>query len=156
MSENNPAPPTAEPTAKPRNPVERLLVRGFIGVMLVVVAVETYSWWSQKSAMKTLLQKIRAVDEAPNSPAVTAADVKKAVGSRAPSRIEDLKGKRSSSGASRLEVYSWYSVSPFKKRELYVYYGARGVNEDGEPEVLAVQPDANDVISSAASQKTPE
>ena len=40
MSENNPALQPAAPAAKPRNPVEKVLVRGFIAVMLVLVAVE--------------------------------------------------------------------------------------------------------------------
>jgi hypothetical protein len=141
MSESSPAPQQCSPTAKRRNPVERLLVRGFIGVMLVLVAVESNSWWRHKSALDTLRAKIRAFETAADSPAVKEADVKAVVGGMLPVKTEDLKGKGISNGASRLDVYSWFTISPFKKRELYVYYGHQGPADKEGAEVLEVEPD---------------
>jgi len=140
MSTSNPAPPAAQPTAKPRNPVEKLLVRGFIGVMLVLVAVETWFWWSHKQAATALLNMTKAVDDAtPNTAAVTETDVKKIVGDKKPSRSEDVHGKANANGASRLDVYSWFTISPVNKREIYVFYGYQKPGDKEPPEVLAVQ-----------------
>lgn len=139
MSASTPVPETAKPAVKPRNPVERLLVRGFIGVMLALVAVETWSWWNHKQAGTALLQKTKAVDEAANTSPVTEADVQKIVGGKKPSRSENVRGKANANGASRLDVYSWFTISPVNKREIYVYYGFQGPNDKGAAEVLAVQ-----------------
>ncbi len=140
MSTGNPAPQTAQPASKPRNPVERLLVRGFIGVMLVLVAVETWFWWSHSQAATALLKMTKAVDDAtPNTAAVTETDVKAIVGDKKPSRSENVRGQANSNGASRLDVFSWFTISPINKREIYVYYGFQGPNDKGPPEVLAVQ-----------------
>jgi hypothetical protein len=141
MSESSPVPQQSSPAAKRRNPVELLLVRGVIGVMLVLVAVEANSWWRHKSALDTLRAKIRAVETVAGSPPVTEADVKAVVGDRLPIKKEDLKGKGIANGASRLEVYSWFTTSPIKKRELYVYYGLQGSADKDGAEVLEVEPD---------------
>src|SRR5262249_35543597 len=118
----SPAPEAAKPASKPRNPVEKLIVRGLIGVMIVVVAVEGWSWWNHRKALEKLFALTGAVDKAPNAAAVTETDVIAVVGEKKP-RTEDVKGKPGSNGASRLDVYSWFTISPINKREIYVFYG---------------------------------
>src|SRR5438445_13713366 len=137
MSETVPPSPTGNPPEKPRRPLERLLVRGFIGVMLMLVAVEANSWWQHKRAMDPLIRKIEAGENTPNIPALTEADVKAVLGSKNPSRTEALRGGQHY-GTSRLDVYSWFTISPFNKREIYVYYRHQEPGDKNGPAVLAI------------------
>jgi hypothetical protein len=143
MADSNPSPQPAAPAAKPRNPVEKLVVRGFILVMLALVAIEGIPKWQHYSAMKTLLTMTKAVDESPDGNAVTKADVEKVLGSKQPIRSGPPEPMKNFNGASRVDVYSWFTFSPVHKREIYVYYGSTSGDEKNGPEVLAVQADDN-------------
>ena len=141
MSENRPDVRPAGTPPKPRNPVEKILVRSFIVVMLVLVAVEAVGWYGHRQAVRVLQTRIAAIETDANAPAVKAEDVQSAVGGKKPSKSEDLKGKSISNGASRREIYSWFTFSPVKKRELWVYYGHSGSNDAEGPEVIEVDTD---------------
>ncbi|MFN0050798.1 MAG: hypothetical protein ACKV0T_01315 [Planctomycetales bacterium] len=131
MSTSPPA--TGSPTAaKPRSLAEKILVRGFITVGLVLILIEFMSYWAQHSAYEQLAAKFKLTEE--GGPPVKAADVKAAVGGRAPSTDEDLAGKGMANSAKRVEVYSWFTLSPVNKRNLYVYYG----HEKDDPDVIGV------------------
>ena len=131
---------TGSPAAKPRNPVERFLVRGFITVLLVLVGIEAIPWYSHHRAMTSLQTKIAAVNDNPDTPPVYEADVKTAVGGRTPTLVEPLKGTNISNGANRRDIYNWFTLNPYNKRQIYVYYGHKGLGEKDDAEVLEVQP----------------
>jgi hypothetical protein len=135
----NPTPQPAKPAAKPRNPVERVIVWGFIAVMLVVVAVEGNSWWQHKQALADLIAKTSAVDKAPDAQAITEADIKAYFQGKQPSHSSPPEAGNNFTGASRIDVYSWFTISPVNKREIYVYYGRATKDDKGGPEVLAIQ-----------------
>jgi hypothetical protein len=139
MAENNPTPQPAKPAAKSRNPVEKIIVRGFIAVMLVLVAVEANSWWQHKQALAELIEKTSAVDKVADAPAVTEADIKEYFRGRKPSRSAPPETGNNFTGASRIDVYSWFTISPVNKRDIYVYYGRETSTDTKGPEVLAIQ-----------------
>jgi hypothetical protein len=140
MSASNPAPPPQAAAPQKRNPVEKLIVRGLIALLLVLVGVEFAFSRSHSSAMLALQKKISEVEKDPNAPAVHEADVKAAVGDKKPISSEELKG-RVANGAKRLDIYEWFTLNPFNQRRLYVYYGHVGPNDPEGAEVLEVQPD---------------
>jgi hypothetical protein len=139
MAENNPTPQPAKPAAKPRNPVERVIVWGFIAAMLVLVAVEANSWWQHKQAFAALVAKTKAVDEAADAPAVTEAVIKDYFQGKQPSHSAPPERGNNFNGASRIDIYSWFTISPVNKREIYVYYGSATKDDTNGPDVLAVQ-----------------
>jgi hypothetical protein len=140
MSASNPAPPPQATAPPKRNPVEQMIVRGLIGLLLVLVAVEAYPWYSHRQALQTLQKRVAEVEKDPNSKPLREAEVKAAVGGKKPTSTEELKG-RISNGAQRLEIYNWFTLNPFSERRLFVYYGHLGPNETEGAEVLEVQPD---------------
>jgi translation initiation factor IF-2 len=138
MAESNPTPQAAKPAAKPRNPVERVIVWGFIAAMLVLVAIEGNSWWQHKQAFAALSARTKAVDETPDAPAVTEADIKAYFHGKEATPKKPEAGNNFT-GASRIDVYSWFTISPVNKREIYVYYGKESKQDKNGPEVLAIQ-----------------
>jgi hypothetical protein len=140
MSASNPGPPPQAAAPPKRNPVEKLIVRGLIAILLVLVGVEFAFSRSHSSAIQALQKKISEVEKDPNAPAVHEADVKAAVGDKKPISSEELKG-RVANGARRLDIYEWFTLNPFNQRRLYVYYGHIGPNDAEGAEVLEVQPD---------------
>jgi hypothetical protein len=140
MSSSNPAPPSQAAAPPKRNPVEKLIVRGLIAILLVLVGVEFAFSRSHSSAMQALQTKLAEVEKDPKAPAVHEADVKAAVGDKKPISSEELKG-RIANGAHRLDIYEWFTLNPFNQRRLYVYYGHIGPNDKEGAEVLEVQPD---------------
>lgn len=132
MSANQEKSPASapRPAAKPRNPIERLVVWGGILILLVLVGIEYASSRSQAAAVAKLTAKMRASETGDAD--VKAADVKAAVNGKTP-RVLDVSDKNLKSGSKRAEVYDWFTLSPLKRREMYVYYG---VGED--PDVLSV------------------
>jgi hypothetical protein len=132
MSANQDTSPTStpRPAAKPRNPVERLVVWGGILILLLLVGIEFASSRSQAAAVAKLTAKMRASETGDAD--VKAADVKAAVNGKTP-RVLDVSDKNLRSGSKRAEVYDWFTLSPLKRREMYVYYG---IGED--PDVLSV------------------
>jgi hypothetical protein len=140
MSGSNPGPPPQAKAPPARNPVEQMIVRGFIVLLLVLVAVEAYPWYSHREALKTLQDKIAKVDQDAKATPVREADVKAAVGGKQPTETRELKGSVAN-GAHKLVVYDWFTLNPFSKRQLYVYYGHVGAHETDGAEVLEVEPD---------------
>jgi hypothetical protein len=111
---------------KPRSPVRTLiswvLVLGLFGALgWDYVASQEY-----EKVVRAVLDKIGPPDVTV-SRKVKAAEIKAIVGSKSP-RIVDVATKGLSIGAGRLDVYRWFGVNPFVKRELYVYYAP---GEDG-------------------------
>jgi hypothetical protein len=139
MAESNPTAKPATPAAKSRNPVEKIIVRGFIAIMLVLVAIEANSWWQHKQAFAALSAKTKAVDEAADAPVVTEADIKAYFQGKKPSRSPKPEAGNNFNGASRIDVYSWFTISPVNKRDIYVYYGRETSTDTNGPEVLAIQ-----------------
>jgi hypothetical protein len=152
MSASNPAPPPQAAAPPKRNPVEKVIVRGLIAILLVLVGVEFAFSRSHASAIQALQTKIAQVEKDPNASPVREADVKAAVGDKKPISSEELKG-RVANGARRLDIYEWFTLNPFNQRRLYVYYGHVGPNDKEGAEVLEVQPD--DQIA-APAQPSPE
>ena len=148
MADSHSPQPTNAPATKGRNPVERLIVWGLIGVLVVAVAIEFQSRRSHGNAISTLAEMVEAIDKDPKKPEVTEDDVKKVVGDKKPSRTEEFAiGKIPANGARRLEIYSWFTLNPGSKREMWVYYGAKGQNANEKAAVIEVQ--ASEVMAEA-------
>lgn len=144
MADSNPAQSTNASAAKTRNPVERLIVWGVIGVLLVAVAIEFQSRTSHRNVLTALLSKIKAVDEDSTQPEVTEAVVKEVVGDRKPSRAEAVTGgPLAAIGAKRVEVYSWFTLNPTSKREIWVLYGGKGKDSNELATVIEVRTSEN-------------
>lgn len=142
MSESPTPQQSTRPAAKPRNPVEKFLVRGLIAVLLVLVAIEGYFRMDYQKAYDALKAKVAAVDKGDGT-AVTENDVKAILGDRKPSRTEEFGSNNPSrNGAKRLDVYSWFTLRPDSKREICIYYGTK-THKDDVAEVIAVQTDDN-------------
>lgn len=111
---------------KPRSPVRTLiswvLVLGLFGAL----GWDYVAGQEHERVVKEVLDKIGAPDVT-LSRKVKAADIKAIVGGKSP-RIVDVATKGLSIGAGKLEVYRWFGINPFVKRELYVYYAP---GEDG-------------------------
>jgi hypothetical protein len=118
--------------------VEKIIVRGFIVIMLILVAIEANSWWQHKQAFAALSAKTKAVDESADAKAVTEADIKAYFRGKQPRKVPPEAGNNFT-GASRIDVYSWFTISPVNKRDIYVYYGRETSTDTNGPEVLAIQ-----------------
>jgi hypothetical protein len=152
MSESQPPQQSSRPAAKPRNPVEKFLVRGLILALLVLVAIEWYFRSDHQKTYDALQAKVAAVDKEDGKP-VTETEVKAVFGDRKPTRTEDFgPANPSRMGAKRVDIYSWFTLRPDTKREIYVFYGTKGRGED-VAEVIAVQTD--DKIEEIARQDVP-
>jgi len=130
---------TPRPAPKPRNPVERVIVWGFIGLMAVLVVVEAIPWYSHRQALAELNQRLKVAEDDISSKGVHEDDVKAVLGGRQAASVEDLQGQSNSNGAAKREVYNWFTLSPVAKRQIVVYYGYSGKNDKGGAEVLEVQ-----------------
>jgi hypothetical protein len=143
-TENAPTPPVKP--VKRRSHIERLIVWGLIAGLLVLVGVEYSAKATHDTAYTGLLERIRSVER--GGEGIFAAEVKSFVGNKSP-RIEDVSGQMLVSNAKRLEVYSWFTIHPARKRELFVYYGhgadpevvfvGDSLDEDTYPKLLAVE-----------------
>ena len=122
---------STKPAAKPRSPVERIIVWGVIGVLLVLVAVEFTFRSSHLGAYEACQKKIKATEEGDNS--FKHKDVVAILGSKTPTKVEELQGKNIANGAKRVEIYTWPTLNPTSPRELYVYYG-----HGDDPDVIGV------------------
>lgn len=138
---------------KPRNPMIQFLGLVFVIAAFGLVGMDFKARYDIKCADDALNGRLAQVDKDASSPPVTSVDVKSAVGGKTPDRAED---KVFPNGARRLEVYSWFSLNPVKKRELYVYYGTKGRNESDLPEVIFVQPDDQAVAAAEMPKLTAE
>ncbi len=145
MSESHSTQTSKGPPPQARNPVEKILVRGLIVGLLVLVAVEGIGWNSHKTAVAALSKKVKAVEDDGNAPEVTEKDVKEALGGKQPTRTEQYPTSTAGLAASKkLEVYSWFTFNPANKRELWVHYARKGVKDDGPATVVFVSTDDQD------------
>ncbi|HEY2252841.1 MAG TPA: hypothetical protein VGH74_17340, partial [Planctomycetaceae bacterium] len=65
--------------------------------------------------------------------------VKEAAAGKKPSSTKDYEpGTRAANGAKRVEVYSWFTLNPMSKREMWVYYGGKGKDANEPATVLQI------------------
>ena len=125
---------------KRRHPLERALVWGMIAVLAALACAETWSRYSYQRAYDFLGNRLEVGDEK-TSEALDAGNVKDYLHDRKPSRTEDFAstGKMMSNGATHLEVYSWFTLNPVHRREMFVYYDTYGPAHKELPQVLSIQ-----------------
>lgn len=156
MSQSHASQPSQGPPPKARNPVERMLVWGFIAVLLVLVAIQGVNTWLHSTAVAALQKRVKDADESPSAAEVTEEDVKQVLGSKQPIRTEQYASAGENSPASKkLEVYSWFSLLPTRKLELWVHYGKIGVKEKGVPTVIEISTDDQTAASIEAANPPP-
>ncbi len=122
---------TSQPApAKPkRSRVERVLVQGGIGVLLILVVIEGISYSRMLLAHTQLLAELKKAET--QDYRLTGDKVRKILGGRTP---DWDKVKRAHGTEERYEVY--YFSGLLKQRELCVHYSAAGKKND--PEVMEV------------------
>src|SRR5258708_1285044 len=132
--------PVANSPIKRRRPLERALVWTLIAVLAVLASAETWSRYSFQRAYHFLGNRLEFGDEHTDE-ALDAAEVKSFLSDRKPSRTEDFLSaqKIMSNGATHLEVYSWFTLNPVKRREMFVYYDSFGPAQKEHPQVLSIQ-----------------
>jgi hypothetical protein len=147
MSDNSAAPSPADTLVKRRHPAERAVVWGLIIALFALAFVETWSRYSYQQAYNFLGNRLQYGDEL-GSDALDAADVKSFLDDRKPSRTEDFTstGTLMSNGATHLEVYSWYTLNPVHRREMFVYYDVHGPAQKHHAQVLAIQDSAVEIV----------
>lgn len=134
MSESQ---PKTVPAAKPaRSTAERVIVQGGIGVLLVLVAIEGWSYARMNWAHAQLSEELQKAEASGHKVARDTVD--KIFGGRSP---DESKTKQAiATGEERYDLY--YFNSPLKKRVLCVHYGIEGLKGvEGvvtEPEVIEV------------------
>lgn len=151
--------PVTSPGASPvkrRNPRERALVWTLIAALFVLASVETWSRYSYQRAYDFLGHRLEVGDEH-TSEALNASDVKDFLGGRKPSRTEDFirSGTMSSNGATHLEVYSWFTLNPVHRREMFVYYDVHGPAAKDHPQVISIQADADELFPTLTQLEQP-
>jgi hypothetical protein len=151
MSETPAKQSSQAPPPKGRNPIERIAVYGFMVVLLVLVGVEAKGMFAHKAAVNALQALLQAREADSKLPEVTEADVKTIMGSRQPSRTEDFQATNTFAASKKLEIYSWFTLNPLQKREIWVKYGRRGLKETGPAAVVSMSTDDQEV--SAGSQE---
>jgi hypothetical protein len=126
------APTTDTPVAnrKTRSPVERRIVRGVIAVLVLVMLIELYAYFSFQS-------DYAAIAEARDTDTITESDVRRLV-TRYSSVESDPNLTANELVATREDSYRYWGL--LKRRTLYVYYGVVVAGET-EAEVLDVRPD---------------
>jgi len=113
-----------------RSPVERRIVRGVIAVLVVIMLVELYAYYSFRS-------DYTAIAEARDADTVTESDVRRLI-TRYSSVESDPNLTANELVATREDIYRYWGL--LKRRTLYVYYGVVVAGEK-EAEVLDVRPD---------------
>lgn len=151
MSVSSSVQPSSPAPTKGRSPMERIIVWGIIAILLALAAIEAASRSSYQQVADQLTKKLEQAEKGDTS--LKAFDVKAVVGEKQP-RVQDLKGGRVANNASRVEVYSWFTLNPFQKRELFVYYGV-GSRGD-EPDVVEVATAEAEVVDQEALKPTQE
>jgi hypothetical protein len=115
----------AKSDAPKRSSIERILVRGLIGVLVVVLAIESSSY------ARLLIANARISSELKKSEAsdhrVTEATVNSLLWGRKPDETHMVKVPV---GEERFDVY--YFDGLLKRRELWVHYGIEGLNSARE------------------------
>src|SRR5579872_1792600 len=146
MSETNVAPQATSSPRKKRHPLEFVLVWGLIAVLVGLAGIEFRSYYGHRRAIDELGKKLADVEEPSGQTHVYRADVESVVPGMKPARIEKfgLDTRLVASGATRLEVYSWFTINPLNPREMFVYYGIDDPDSKDGPEVLSVRTDEDE------------
>ncbi|HEY2252602.1 MAG TPA: hypothetical protein VGH74_16125 [Planctomycetaceae bacterium] len=136
-------PPVESPVQFPtkrRRPLERALVWALIAGLFALASAESWSRYSYQRAYDFLGDRLEFGDEHTDE-ALDAAEVKSFLNERKPSRTEDFASARKMmpNGATHLEVYSWFTLNPVHRREMFVYYDAFGPAHKEHPQVLSIQ-----------------
>jgi hypothetical protein len=144
--------------AKARSPVERALVYGFIVVLIVLVGVEAKGKFAHKSAVDTITARLRTVENSKTAAEITEVDIQHELGGRKPLLTEYY--TKSASGifaaSKKLEVYSWFSLNPTQKRELWVHYARKGASDEQPCVVVSISTDKDEApAQSSLSGRTP-
>lgn len=139
MSEPQPARPS--PAKSSRNPVERVIVQGGIGLLLIIVAIEGWSWGQMKMAHSRLTAELKKAEDGEHK--VT----RKVVDEILKRQPDESKTVKATVGEERYDVY--YFKGLIKQREIYVHYGIEGTQlAKSEPEVIEVRTDIPEEILS--------
>ncbi len=129
---DSPVPKSTLPSKKAaakRSPVELWLVRGGIGILVLLVVIEGWATLRMKSVHSQLLAELRQAETTDHQ--VTGPAVEKIFQGRQP---DFTKKVRVAAGEERYDIY--YYKGLLKTRELCVHYGVAGIKE--EPEVVEV------------------
>lgn len=140
---------STKPAAKPRSPVERIIVWGVIGILLVLVGFEFTQRSSHLGAYEKCQEKIKATEIGDNT--FKRKDVMAIIGSKTPAKVEELQGKNISNGAKSVEIFTWPTLNPMAKRELFVYYG-----HGDDPDVIGVGTESELTVEEKFPPLTPE
>jgi hypothetical protein len=120
-----------------------------IGILLVLVGIE-FNWRSSHlGAYEKCQEKIKATEIGDHT--FKRKDVAAIIGSKTPAKVEELQGKNISNGAKSVEIYTWPSLNPMSKRELFVYYG-----HGDDPDVIGVGTESELTIEEKFPPLTPE
>jgi hypothetical protein len=144
MSETRSTQPSQGPPAKARNPFERIIVYGVIVALVVLVGVEAKGRFSHKSAVDTITAMLQKTETDAKAKDVTETDIKSVLGSMQPTRTEQYPASTGFAASKKLEVYSWFSLNPAQKRELWIHYARKGAKEEGPATVISVSTDENE------------
>lgn len=100
--------------------------RPWLAWVLVLVLFPLLGWEfvahrQHEKAVNDVVEKIGEPPD-PDSKRGQKSDVVKAlVGGKTP-QVVDVSNRNLANGAKKVEIYRWFSINPFSKRELYVYY----------------------------------
>src|SRR5262245_43333310 len=114
------------PATPPEGAPPRAGRRGWISWVIVLVLFPLLGWefvakGHHEKALKDVVEKIGEPPD-PDSKRGQKSDVIQAlVGGKTP-RVVDVSDRNLANGAKKVEIYRWFSINPFTKRELYVYY----------------------------------
>jgi len=129
--------PTAVPTEAPAKPrrstIERIVVQGGIGILLVIVAIESVAYLRHSIAHSRLMSAFQKAEE--EDYRITRTVVHDIVGDRAPDMTKVLPA---TVGEEQYDVYFYDGL--LKRRELCIHYGIQGASSQpgSEPEVIEV------------------
>ena len=109
--------------------LKQVVVRSFIGILLVLMAVELVAYGRLLMVHRKFMAEIQMSEEKDHR--FTKEVVTKILGGRQPNESKDVKAPV---GMERYDVYEFWGL--LKSRPLVVHYGVAGKNS--EPEVLEV------------------
>ena len=139
--------PADKQPAKPRNPIERAIVWGIIGIGVLVAGLEANAFFSYSGPMNALQKRMKEASESENI--LTADDVKKIVGNKTPDESVKLDYRDTAIGAGTKEIYRYNGL--LKTREIHVYYGVQGV-QGQVAEVLSVSSNNEETLNEALAK----
>jgi hypothetical protein len=123
-------PATTAPQAKSKPvSIERTVVRGVIGILLLLVAIEGFSYLRVMNTHRRLSAELQKADEEHHI--ITREIVNEIFNQRQPDASKTVKAPV---GEERYDIY--YFSSLLKRRELYIHYGIPGLKN--EPEVIEI------------------